>query len=295
MKKYFLILIGIFVCLVCVDSQKADAYSVELQKDGIYAEELPKPVVDNSVVLFKKYVNKARKYYKKYKKNNAYTLLANVPDEYRVFIPIVKDIKPSDKIVIKTPFYIYKPADAMGSASYDYYFVAEKNGKKLCIFCITISTDNKKIYFYYDNVIDKYSKFNDKMMEEGAIIYEIDGVIYEQTKNKKIVVLDQSDHSGATEIIGDIDTNLEKMIDKFKNKSFDDKKKEIFEYSDDMKEKKVVKKSEENLKLDLKDEYVGDENTDNKSDKKLKYIGIAAVIVVIIGAGVLLKRCRKSQ
>ena len=73
------------------------------------------------------------------------------------------------------------------------------------------------------------------------------------------------------------------------------KKKEIFEYLDDMKEKKVVKKSEENLKLDLKNEYVGDESTDNKSDKKLKYIGIAAVIVVIIGAGVLLKRCRKSQ
>lgn len=295
MKKCFLILMGIFVWIFCIDSQKADAYSVELQKDGIYAEELPKPVVDNSVVLFKKYVNKARKYYKKYKKNNAYTLLANVPDEYRVFIPIVKDIEPSDKIVIKTPFYIYKPADAMGSASYDYYFVAEKNGKKLCIFCITISTDNKKIYFYYDNVIDKYSKFNDKMMEEGAIIYEIDGVIYEQTKNKKIVVLDQSDHSGATEIIGDIDTNLEKMIEKFKNKSFDDKKKEIFECLAGVKEEKVVKKSEENLKLDLKDEYVGDESIENNSSKKGIYIGIAAVIVVIIGAGVLLKRCRKSQ
>lgn len=293
MKKYFLILIGIFVCLVCVDGKKADAYSVELQKDGIYAEELPKPVVDNSVVLFKKYVNKARKYYKKYKKNNAYTLLANVPDEYRVFIPIVKDIEPSDKIVIKTPFYIYKPADAMGSASYDYYFVAEKNGKKLCIFCITISTDNKKIYFYYDNVIDKYSKFNDKMMEEGAIIYEIDGVIYEQTKNKKIVVLDQSDNSGATEIIGDIDTNLEKMIEKFKNKSFDDKKKEIFECLAGVKEEKVVKKSEENLKLDLKDEYVGDESIENNSSKKGIYIGIAAAIAAIIGAGVMVKKYRR--
>ncbi len=293
MKKYFLILIGIFVCLVCVDGKKADAYSVELQKDGIYAEELPKPVVDNSVVLFKKYVNKARKYYKKYKKNNAYTLLANVPDEYRVFIPIVKDIEPSDKIVIKTPFYIYKPADAMESASYDYYFVAEKNGKKLCIFCITISTDNKKIYFYYDNVIDKYSKFNDKMMEEGAIIYEIDGVIYEQTKNKKIVVLDQSDHSGATEIIGDIDTNLEKMIEKFKNKSFDDKKKEIFECLAGVKEEKVVKKSEENLKLDLKDEYVGDESIENNSSKKGIYIGIAAAIAAIIGAGVMVKKYRR--
>ncbi len=293
MKKYFLILIGIFVCLVCVDGKKADAYSVELQKDGIYAEELPKPVVDNSVVLFKKYVNKARKYYKKYKKNNAYTLLANVPDEYRVFIPIVKDIEPSDKIVIKTPFYIYKPADAMGSASYDYYFVAEKNGKKLCIFCITISTDNKKIYFYYDNVIDKYSKFNYKMMEEGAIIYEIDGVIYEQTKNKKIVVLDQSDHSGATEIMGDIDTNLEKMIEKFKNKSFDDKKKEIFECLAGVKEEKVVKKSEENLKLDLKDEYVGDESIENNSSKKGIYIGIAAAIAAIIGAGVMVKKYRR--
>lgn len=293
MKKYFLILIGIFVCLVCVDGKKADAYSVELQKDGIYAETLPKPVVDNSVVLFKKYVNKARKYYKKYKKNNAYTLLSNVPEEYRIFIPIVKDIKPSDKIVIKTPFYIYDPTDAAGSTSYEYYFVAEKNGKKMCIFCITISTDNKKIYFYYDNVIDKYSKFNDKMMEEGAIIYEIDGVIYEQTKNKKIVVLDQSDHSGATEIIGDIDTNLEKMIEKFKNKSFDDKKKEIFECLAGVKEEKVVKKSEENLKLDLKDEYVGEESTDNKSDKKLKYIGIAAAIAAIIGAGVMVKKYRR--
>ena len=281
--------------MVCVDGKKAGAYSVELQKDGIYAEELPKPVVDNSVVLFKKYVNKARKYYKKYKKNNAYTLLANVPDEYRVFIPIVKDIEPSDKIVIKTPFYIYDPTDAAGNTSYEYYFVAEKNGKKMCIFCITISTDNKKIYFYYDNVIDKYSKFNDKMMEEGAIIYEIDGVIYEQTKNKKIVVLDQSDHSGATEIIGDIDTNQEKMIEKFKNKSFDDKKKEIFECLAGVKEEKVVKKSEENLKLDLKDEYVGDESIENNSSKKGIYIGIAAAIAAIIGAGVLLKRCRKSQ
>ena len=293
MKKYFLILIGIFVCLVCVDGKKADAYSVELQKDGIYAEELPKPVVDNSVVLFKKYVNKARKYYKKYKKNNAYTLLANVPDEYRVFIPIVKDIEPSDKIVIKTPFYIYKPADAMGSASYDYYFVAEKNGKKLCIFCITISTDNKKIYFYYDNVIDKYSKFNYKMMEEGAIIYEIDGVIYEQTKNKKIVVLDQSDHSGATEIMGAIATNLEKLIEKFTNNSFDDKKKEIFECLAGVKEEKVVKKSEENLKLDLKDEYVGDESIENNSSKKGIYIGIAAAIAAIIGAGVMVKKYRR--
>lgn len=293
MKKYFLILIGFFVCLVCVDGKKADAYSVELQKDGIYAETLPKPVVDNSVVLFKKYVNKARKYYKKYKKNNAYTLLSNVPEEYRIFIPIVKDIKPSDKIVIKSPFYIYDPTDAGGSTSYEYYFVAEKNGKKLCIFCITISTDNKKIYFYYDNVIDKYSKFNDKMMEEGAIIYEIDGVIYEQTKNKKIVVLDQSDHSGATEIIGDIDTNLEKMIEKFKNKSFDDKKKEIFECLAGVKEEKVVKKSEENLKLDLKDEYVGDESIENNSSKKGIYIGIAAAIAAIIGAGVMVKKYRR--
>ena len=295
MKKYFLILIGIFVCLVCVDGKKADAYSVELQKDGIYAETLPKPVVDNSVVLFKKYVDKARKYYKKYKKNNAYTLLSNVPEEYRIFIPIVKDIKPSDKIVIKAPFYIYDPTDAAGNTSYDYYFVAEKNGKKMCIFCITISTDNNKISFYYDNAIDKYSKLDGKMMSEGAIIYKIDSVIYEQTKNKKIVMLNQSDTVGTEEMIGNTDTNMENLIDKFKNKSFDDKKKEIFEYLDDMKEKKVVKKSEENLKLDLKDEYVGDENTDNKSDKPLKYIGIAAVIVVIIGAGVLLKRCRKSQ
>ena len=72
-----------------------------------------------------------------------------------------------------------------------------------------------------------------------------------------------------------------------------DKKKEIFECLAGVKEEKVVKKSEENLKLDLKNEYVGDESTDNKSDKKLKYIGIAAVIVVIIGAGVMVKKYRR--
>ena len=60
MKKCFLILMGIFVWIFCIDSQKADAYSVELQKDGIYAETLPKPVVDNSVVLLKKYVEIGR-------------------------------------------------------------------------------------------------------------------------------------------------------------------------------------------------------------------------------------------
>lgn len=293
MKKYFLILIGIFVCLVCVDGKKADAYSVELQKDGIYAEELPKPVVDNSVVLFKKYVNKARKYYKKYKKNNAYTLLANVPEEYRIFIPIVKDIEPSDKIVIKTPFYIYDPTDAAGNTSYEYYFVAEKNGKKMCIFCITISTDNKKISFYYDNVIDKYAKFDEKMMSEGAIIYKIDSIIYEQTKNKKIVMLNQSDTVGTEEMIGNTDTNLENLIDKFQSKSFDDKKKEIFECLAGVKEEKVVKKSEENLKLDLKDEYVGDESIENNSSKKGIYIGIAAAIAAIIGAGVMVKKYRR--
>ena len=108
-----------------------------------------------------------------------------------------------------------------------------------------------------------------------------------------IVMLNQSDTVGTEEMIGNTDTNLENLIDKFQSKSFDDKKKEIFEYLDDMKEKKVVKKSEENLKLDLKDEYVGDENTDNKSDKKLKYIGIAAAIAAIIGAGVMVKKYRR--
>ena len=79
------------------------------------------------------------------------------------------------------------------------------------------------------------------MMEEGAIIYEIDDVIYEQTKNKKIVMLNQSDTVGTEEMIGNTDTNLENLIDKFQSKSFDDKKKEIFEYLDDMKEKKLLK------------------------------------------------------
>lgn len=291
MKKYVVFLMIILFCSINIGSKKADAYSVELQKDGIYADVLPESVVNNSTVLFKKYVDKARKYYKKYRKNSEYTLITKVPEEYRIFIPIVKDIKPSDKIVIKTPFYIYEPA---GSASYDYYFVAEKNGKKMCIFCITISTDNRKISFYYDNIIDKYTKFDEKMMEEGAIIYKIDNVIYEQTKDKKIVMLDQSDNNGSMEMIGDSDAKFENVNEKFRNKSFDDKKKEIFDYLDEIKEQKIVKKSEKNLKLDLKDEYIESESTENNSDKKGIYIGITVVIVVIvIGASVLLKKYRR--
>ena len=72
-----------------------------------------------------------------------------------------------------------------------------------------------------------------------------------------------------------------------------DKKKEIFECLAGVKEEKVVKKSEENLKLDLKDEYVGDESIENNSSKKGIYIGIAAAIAAIIGAGVMVKKYRR--
>ena len=68
-------------------------------------------------------------------------------------------------------------------------------------------------------------------------------------------------------------------------------------YNNDSDKIKILKNAsnnkEENLKLDLKDEYVGDESIENNSSKKGIYIGIAAAIAAIIGAGVMVKKYRR--
>ena len=102
------------------------------------------------------------KYYKKYENADDYTLANEVPDEYRNFIPIAKQIEASDKLVIKNPFFIYELGDTL---FYKYYFVAEKNGKRLCLFSIDIDAETGKISFDYDKMIDKYSKYDENMMK----------------------------------------------------------------------------------------------------------------------------------
>lgn len=291
MKKYFLFSVVILFCIIGIDSRQAGAYSVSLQKNGIYAEALPDAVVNNSAILFKRYVNKAMKYYKKYKEADQYTLISNVPEEYRIFIPIAKQIKNSDKIIIKNPFFIYEPD---GNIFYRYYFIAEKNGKKLCLFCINISQDTKKISIYYDNIIDKYTKFDEKMMMDGAIFYKIDNIIYQQTKNKTSVVIDQSAHASAGEMLGGNSDGGENLIKNFKNKSYGGKKEEIFKYLKKIKNKNSVKKSEKNLKIELRDDYIEPEKTEESSSKTGIYIGVVIVAVVIVCASIFLVRHKRG-
>ena len=72
-----------------------------------------------------------------------YTYVKNVPGEYRDFISVAKQIQDSDKIIIRNPFYIYFPGDDAEICE-DIYFFAERNGEKLCMFCISIDWDMEK-------------------------------------------------------------------------------------------------------------------------------------------------------
>lgn len=53
MKKYCLVLLAILLCIIGAGSRQAKAYSVKLQKDGMYAEMLPDSIVNNAPVYFK--------------------------------------------------------------------------------------------------------------------------------------------------------------------------------------------------------------------------------------------------
>lgn len=177
-------MIVILLCIVSVDSRRAEAYSVKLQEDGIYAEVLPDSVVNNAAVFFEKSVKKTMKYYKKYKDADTYTLLTKVPDEYRDFIPVARKIQSSDKIIIKNPFFIY---NIEGDFAYKYYFTAKINKEKLCLFSIDIDPNTGKVSFGYDKLMDQYFLYNEKVMVD-ALFYKIDNTTYAQTPEETNIV-----------------------------------------------------------------------------------------------------------
>ena len=138
---------------------------------------------------------------------------------------------------------------------------------------------------------DVKNNFNENMLSEEAIFYKLNDVIYEQTKDKSSVILDQTD--GSSEMSGG--GYIEERTKNFKNMDYDGKKKEIFEYLEKIKSGKTVKKSEKNLKLELKDEYV--ESAEEKKDSSSKgiYIVIGVVLIVgVVGVGMFLKK-RKTR
>lgn len=302
MKKYILVLTILLFCIIGADSQKVEAYSVTVEKDGIYAEVVPDSFVNNTATIFKKYVKKAMKYYNKYKDADDYTYVSEVPKEYRDFILVAKQIQDSDEIFIRNPFYIYQPGpgeNVDGGEVSEYYFFAEKNGEKLCMFCINIDQDTGKISLWYDKMMDGRFAYDEKTTGE-TLFYEMDQIIYAETLDNTSVVwnrkADRGERMMSPDETIDWEAEWEAAYQKFEKKSYSEKKDEIFSYLAGTKNKKIIKKAEKNLKLELKDEYVEPEEDAKESDRTGIYIaiGIGIMVIGVIGGIILLKKRKKE-
>lgn len=293
MKKFLFSIITIFACVVGMGTF-AKAYTVTVQKDGIYGEEIPDTVIDNAPALFQKSVKKALKYDQKYKDADAVTRANKIPSPYDKFLDIAKKIKDSDEIVLRNPFYIYTVWDqGDGGGPTEYYFLAQQNGKKLCYFSLKIDETDHKIRFEYDKLMDQYFKYDEKTMKD-AIFYEIDFVTYAETPDKVYELRDQKDRGNM--MTGSDESNLEKTVKKFKQKDYREKKDEILSYLAKAKKDGVSRKTEKNLKLELKDDYV--ESEDDSRDAgitKMIYPGIAAACILVIAVVIFLVRKRKKN
>lgn len=288
MKKIRLIFMVILFCIIAVDSREVQAYSVTLKKDGMYAEVLPETIVDNSAAIFKKSVKKAMKYYEKYKDAGAYTLATEVPDRYRDFMSVAKKIQASDEITIRNPFYIYNPAGT--GDVYHYYFVAERNGKKLCLFSINIDSYTGKSSFWYDKSMDSYFTYDKKQLKR-SLFYEINNITYALTPEETKVVRDQT--VSGEQLYGESSKVLEEQ---FNRKDYEGKKDEIFMCLTKVKEGRMIEKIEENIELELGEDYVEPEKgTKEDGNKKGVYAGIIVLsLVVIVAVGIFVKK-RKEE
>lgn len=294
MKKCSLVLIAILLCIIGADNRQVKAYSVKLQKDGIYAEVLPDLVVNNVTVLFEKKVKKAMKYYKKYKDADTYTLATKVPAEYLDFIPVARKIQDSDEIIIRNPFYIY---NVEGYNGYSYYFIAEKNGERLCMFNVFIEQGMGKVSFRYDNIMDGYFLYDEETMKD-VIFYKMDDITYVQTPEETSVVLDQKQR-GVHLMVGadSYEAEMKAKRKAFKKKNYEEKKEEIFSYLNENKDQKVIKEAEKNLKLELKDDYIETEKNTKEGGigKGVSIVSATAGVVVIVGitTGIIFRKRRK--
>ena len=297
MKRYFLALMLLLLCIIGTDSRKVKAYSVTVEKDGIYAEVVPDSFINNTGTIFKKYVDKAMKYYNKYKDADDYTYVSKVPEEYRDFIPVAKQIQDSDEIIIRHPFYIYSPP--WGDEDVDmcevYWFFAEKNGERLCMFSMDLDIVTKKISVWYDKIEDGHFTYDKNIVGE-TLFYWIGDVIYAETPDQTSVVWDQRHADETMKMIGedgiDWEAEQKEADQKFEKKSYDEKKEEILSFLAKIKKGKEYKKVEKNLKLELKDEYVEPEKDAKENGRTGIYIviGIGVLLIGVVGGSILWKK-----
>lgn len=238
-------------------------YSIKVEKDSIYADVIPSGILKNVGTMFQKQVRMSMKYYDKYKDADDYTRISKIPDKYRDFIDIAKEIKDSDEIVIRYPFYVYclGEEDYYGG-TYDYYFIAEKNQQKLCIFCINVNIEDEKvrIKFDYDKMLDHYFSLDENITEE-TLFYKVDLSIYAETPEKSFLVREIYSTPAEYKMQGDgVDDDTESS--QFYQKNYEEKKDLILSYLKAVKKGKTMKKSGGDIKSELKkaDEPINEED-----------------------------------
>lgn len=267
MKRYcFLILFGLMT-FACVNVVKAKAYSVSVKGDSMYADFISDDFMEHVSGLFRKHVKKSMKYYDKYKNADMYTYMKKIPNHddasSRDFIDIAKQIQDEDEIVLHFPFYIYCPDE---KGDYGFWFIAERNHKKLCMFEVCLSEEKGKYIFSYDKQMDHYFSYDEKKMQETLFYMAADKNYryryYAQTPDESRIARDLTD-DGMIQMEGSGRDTREAV--QFIRKSYQEKKEEIFSYLGQMKNGKAVEKAEENLKIWSKK---NGQSTGNLSEKK---------------------------
>ncbi len=262
MRKYIVSLMLMLLFTLGFNVSQADAYSVKVEKDSMYADVIPSNIMKNVGAMFQKQVQKSMKYYDKYKDADNYTYISRIPDEYRDFIDIAKEIKDSDEVVIRYLFYIYFPGEKeYNYGMYDYYFIAEKNQQKLCIFSINVNREEKKVrtQFVYDKMLDHYFSLDENITED-TLFYEINQATYAETPERSVTVR-VINPPPADHIMGGSEVD-DTEIRQFNQKNYEEKKDFILSYLKDVQKGKIMKKVEEDIEFELEkeDEPINEED-----------------------------------
>lgn len=293
MKKY---IFGIFVLVLCLGNMncvRVRAYSVTIEKSGMYAEVVPDTFLDNAAALFKKNVKKTMKYYNKYKDADPTVYADKMSSVCTDLVEVAKQIRDSDKIVIKDPFYIYDMWDkTKGNGPFVYYFTAERNGKKLCLFQIYADPYEQKVTFDYDKLTDQYF-LRDEEKQSDVIYYKIGDITYAETPVEISEVRNQTTGNKTAALVGG--PNLDMAAKEFSKQDYSGKKEEIFSYLTKIKKEGIPKKMEKKLKIELEDDYVAPERNVKQNRIGRKFYILAGGIVMILAVAGILAMKRQSQ